>query len=134
MSIGHGDNVNRGITPERKSGQEEFEDTCTNEVIKIGISKKNRQHNGQKKNYKLQLTKHTHEAKDRVTRTPLKTEGELGYSGRVSSSCSTSGTHLESNLVFSLWSCTLCRNFRLFLLKGNELLSVMYGGTWAKTV
>jgi hypothetical protein len=39
LSIGHGDNVNRGITPERKSGQEEFEDTCTNEVIKIGLLK-----------------------------------------------------------------------------------------------
>ena len=33
------------------------------------ISKKNRQHNGQKKKYKR--TKHTHKTKDRVTRTPL---------------------------------------------------------------
>ena len=30
--------------------------------------------------------------KDRVTRTPLKTGGELSFSGRVDSSCSTSGT------------------------------------------
>ena len=39
------------------------------------ISKKNRQHNGQRKSTKGQLwsTKHTHKTKDRVTRTPLKT-------------------------------------------------------------
>jgi hypothetical protein len=34
--------------------------------------------------------KHTYQTKDRVTRTPLKTAGELRCSGRVSSSCSTS--------------------------------------------
>jgi hypothetical protein len=38
-------------------------------------------------------TKHTHKTKDRITRAPLKTGGELRCSGRVSSSCSTSGTH-----------------------------------------
>jgi hypothetical protein len=36
--------------------------------------------------------KHTHKTKDRVTQIPLKTEGELRYSQRVSSSFSTSGT------------------------------------------
>ncbi len=41
---------------------------------------------------KQRSTKHTHEIKDRVTQTPLKTGGELKCSGRVSSSCSTSGT------------------------------------------
>jgi hypothetical protein len=49
-------------------------------------------------------TKHTHKTKDRVTRTPLKTRGELRCSGRVSSSCSTSGTHgvnLVTNTVIS---------------------------------
>jgi hypothetical protein len=43
-------------------------------------------------------------AKDRVTRTPLKTGGELRCSGRVSSSCSTSGTrrvNLFTNPVVS---------------------------------
>jgi hypothetical protein len=34
---------------------------------------KDRQHNGQKKNYKGS-TKHTHKTKDRVTLTPLKTQ------------------------------------------------------------
>jgi hypothetical protein len=45
--------------------QEEFEDT--NGVIRIRISKKNRQHNGQKKKLqkdKQRSTKHTHKAKD----------------------------------------------------------------------
>jgi hypothetical protein len=40
------------------------------------------------KNKKQRSTKHTHKTKDRVTRTPLKTGGELRCSGRVSSSCS----------------------------------------------
>ena len=43
----------------------------------------------------LRSTKHTHKTIDRVTRTPLKTVGELGCHGRVSSSCSTSGTRLR---------------------------------------
>ena len=43
-------------------------------------------------------TKHTYTTKDRVTRTPLKTGGELRCSGMVSSSCSTSGTR-RVNLV-----------------------------------
>ena len=49
----------------------------TKEVIRICKSKKNRQHNGQKKKDKQRFTKHTHKTKDRVTRTPLKTGGEL---------------------------------------------------------
>ena len=65
-------------------------------VIRICKSKKNRQHNGQKKKDKstnnyLQTT--TKKTEDRVTLTLLKTGGELRYSGIVSSSCSTSGTH-----------------------------------------
>ena len=65
------------------------------EVINIRTAKKNRQHNGQKKkddmtNIDLQNT--TQKTKDRVLRTSLKTWGELRCSGRVSNSCSTSGT------------------------------------------
>jgi hypothetical protein len=37
-------------------------------------------------------TKHTYKTKDRVTRTPLKTRGELRCSRKVSNSCSTSVT------------------------------------------
>jgi hypothetical protein len=54
-------------------------------VMKICISKKYRQPNGQKK----KDTQHTHKTAKRVTRTPLKTGGEITCSGRVSSSCST---------------------------------------------
>jgi len=41
---------------------------------------------------KQRSTKHTHKTKDQVTRTPPNTGGELRCSGKVSSSCSTSGT------------------------------------------
>jgi hypothetical protein len=105
-------------------------------AIRIRISKKNKQHNGQKiskgqsesvyrrrtnntmakryqrgnqnpyieeeqttqwskekgQKYKQRSTKHAYKTKDRVTRTPLKTGGKLRCSGRVGSSCSTSGT------------------------------------------
>ena len=57
--------------------------------IRIRKSKKNRQHNGEKekdKRDKQRSTKQTHKTKDRVTRTPLKTGGELRCFGRVSSS------------------------------------------------
>jgi hypothetical protein len=37
----------------------------------------------------------THKTKDRVTRAPLNTGGEQRSSGRVGSSCSTSGTRLS---------------------------------------
>ena len=53
---------------------------------------------------KQRSTKHTYKTKDRVTRTPPKTGGELRCSGRVSSSCSTSGTrrvNLVTNPVIS---------------------------------
>ena len=79
--------------------KEEFEDTKG--AIRIRISK-NRQHNVQQD--KQRSTKHTYKTKDRVTRTSLKTGGELRCSGRVSSSCSTSGTcrvNLVTNPVIS---------------------------------
>jgi hypothetical protein len=60
--------------------QEEFEDV--KEVIRIRVSKKNRQHNGQKKKYKRtnnDLQNTTQKSKDRATRTPLKIVGELRY-------------------------------------------------------
>ena len=73
----------------RSSFFSEFEDTKG--IIRIRKSKKNR-HNGNKNkrrtNNDQQST--TQKTKDRVTRTPLKTGGELRCSGRVGSSCSTS--------------------------------------------
>ena len=47
--------------------------------------------NDNRTNNDLQIT--THKTKDRVTRILLKPGGELRCFGRVSSSCSTSGTH-----------------------------------------
>jgi hypothetical protein len=45
---------------------------------------------------KQRSAKHTHKTKDRVTRTPLKTGGELRCSGRVGIFCSTSDTLLTA--------------------------------------
>ena len=53
---------------------------------------------------KQRSTKHAHKTKERITRTPQKTGGELRCSGMVSSSCSTSGTrrvYLVTNPVIS---------------------------------
>ena len=44
---------------------------------------------------KQRSKKHSYKARDRVTRSPLKTGGELRCSGRVSISCSTSGGQLH---------------------------------------
>jgi hypothetical protein len=69
--------------------------------------KKHRQYNGQKKKGKrrnINLQYFTQKTKDRATRTPLKTEDDLGCSGRVSSSCSTCGTRrviIAANPVIS---------------------------------
>ena len=65
--------------------KEEFEDTKG--AISIRISKKNRQHNGQKKKYKWT---NNYKTKDRVTLTQVLRKG--------SSSCSTSDTR-RVNLV-----------------------------------
>ena len=76
--------------------QEKFEDT---KGVIISCKLKEAQYNCRKKNDKrtnndLQncFTKHTHKTKYRVTRTPLKTGGEVRYSGKVSSFCSKRGT------------------------------------------
>ena len=64
--------------------EEEFEDTKG--LIRIRKSKKNRQHNGQRKmtNGQTTIYKTLHiKTKDRVTRTSLKTGGELMCPGRV---------------------------------------------------
>ena len=47
-------------------------------------------------------TKHTHKTKDRVTRNPQKKRGELRCSGRVGSSCSTSGTRRVNLAMYNL--------------------------------
>ena len=79
--------------------QEEFEDTKgaieEEQTIQFLLQKD-----------KQRSTKHTYKTKDRVTRIPLKTGGELRSSGRVSSSYSTSDTR-RVNLRLSkldLWA------------------------------
>jgi hypothetical protein len=76
---------------------------------------------------KQRSTKHTHKTNDRVSRTPLKTGGELRWSGRVSSSCSTSGTcriNLVTNPVISReWG----RDREVFTTSGTYPCSVFYG-------
>ena len=60
---------------------------------------------------KQRSTKHTYKTKDRVTRTPSKTGGELRCSGRVSSSCSTSG--IAAKAVGTIWIIIcLCANLK----------------------
>jgi hypothetical protein len=55
------------------------------EVIRICKSKKDRQHNGQKKRVKQWYTKHYRENwRSSSTWTPLKTGSELRFSGRIS--------------------------------------------------
>ena len=83
--------------------KEEFGDI--KEVIGIRKSK-DKQHNGQMKKDKMTKwsTKHTHKTKYRVTRTPLKTGGGLGCSGRVSIICFTNDARrvtLVTDLVIS---------------------------------
>jgi hypothetical protein len=57
---------------------------------------------------KQRSTNHTYKTKNRVTRTPLKTEGEFRCSGRVSSSCSTSDTtHVNPVTKPGDKSCTM---------------------------
>jgi hypothetical protein len=83
----------------------EIEDTKG--VIRIRMSKNNRQQNGQKKKVqkdKQRSTKHTYKTKDRDTRTPLRIGGKVRCPARVSSCCSTSGTRrvdLVTNPVIS---------------------------------
>jgi len=72
------------------------------EVIRIRKSKKDRQHNGEKD--KQRSTNHTHKTKDRVTRNPLQTGGELMWFVRVNSSCATSGTRCVNVVTNSVIS------------------------------
>ena len=56
---------------------------------------------------KQRSTKYTHKTEDRVTRTPLKTGVELRCPGRVSSSCSTSGTRRVQDQASAFFTTTL---------------------------
>ena len=74
----------------------------TKEIIRICKSKNDRKHYGQKEKNKRtnnDLQNTSQKTKDQATRTPLKGEGELMCSGRVCSSCSTSGIHCATLVI-----------------------------------
>jgi hypothetical protein len=75
-------------------------------------------------------TKHTYKTKDRVTRTPLKTGGEISCSGRVCSSCSTSGTrrfNLVTNPVTSRESAYSCRHISTSIHTSIDIQKTKWG-------
>jgi hypothetical protein len=65
-----------------------------------------------------------YKTKDRVTRTPLKTGGELRCSGRVSSSCSTSDTRLVNIVTNPVISHERGQDWELLTTSGT------YHGLW----
>jgi len=82
--------------------EEEFEETKG--VIRIWKSTKDCQHNGKRKRTKIIYETLHIKLKIEKYKRHLKTGGEIRCSGRVSSSCSTSGTHrftLVTNPVIS---------------------------------
>jgi hypothetical protein len=92
-------------------------------VIRIRNLKQNGQHNGQKKKDKRtnnDLQNLTYITKNRVLRTPQKNKGELRYSGRVGSSCSTSSTrHISSDFEiqwerYILYGCRFIRRLNIY--------------------
>ena len=85
--------------------QEEFEDTKGgNQNPYIEEEQKTQRTKEKTPNDKQRSIKHTYKTKDRVTRTPLKICGDFRCSGRVGSSCSTSGTcRVNLNKSFLYW-------------------------------
>jgi hypothetical protein len=78
-------------------------------------------------------TKHTYKTKDRVTRTPLKTGGELRCSGRVSSSCSTSGTPFYNTVHTWNINCMLTLYIKyktVVVVKGVQLTNTPSKYIW----
>jgi hypothetical protein len=73
-------------------------------------------------------TKHAHKTKDRATRTPLKTGGELRCSGRVSSSCSINLLHYiiksyhRHNFLFSFNIWLAARVLVISIVHRRQLL------------
>ena len=68
---------------------------------------------------KQRSTKHTHTTKYRVTRTPLKTGGELRCSGRISSFCSTSDTRRVNLITNPVISCEWGKDRKAFTTSGT---------------
>ena len=64
-------------------------------------------------------TKHTHKTKDRKTRTPLKTRRYLRCSGKVGSSCSTSGARRINLVTNPMISDEWARDREVFTTNGT---------------
>ena len=78
--------------------------------------------------------KHTYKTKDRVTRTPLKTGGELRCSGRVSSSCFTSDTRRVNLVTNPVISYERGNNREVFTRSGTYIyISVVICGQSRKS-
>ena len=75
---------------------------------------------------KQRSTKHTHKTKDRVTRTTLKTGSELGCSGRVTSSSSTSDSRRVNLVTNPVISHERGKNREVFTTSGTYLWSFVY--------
>ena len=86
-------------------------------ITDITMDKRKRRKNKQRS------TKHTHKTKARVTRTPLKTGRELRCSGRISSSCSTSGTRWANLVTNPVISREWRKNREVFTTSGTYLRS-----------
>jgi hypothetical protein len=65
------------------------------------------------------IYKHTHKTKDRVTGTPIKTGSELRFSGRVSSSSSTSDTRRVNLVTNPVISHDLSKDREVFPTSGT---------------
>jgi hypothetical protein len=85
--------------PKHLSSPPVFSGVRVTRSLFLFLYKTNRENNGQKKKDKQRSTKHTYKTKDRVTRTTLKTGGELRCFGRVGSSCSTSSGTRRIDIV-----------------------------------
>ena len=72
---------------------------------------------------KQRTRKHTYKTKDRVTRTPLKTGGELMCSGTVSSSCFTSDTRRVNLVTNPVISHERGKDREVFTTSGTHLWS-----------
>ena len=80
---------------------------------------------------KQRSTKHTLKTKDRVTRTPLKTRGELRCSGRVSSFCFTSGTRRVNLVTNPVISREWGKDWKVFTTSDTDTQYTNY--TWANS-
>jgi hypothetical protein len=72
---------------------------------------------------KQRSTKHAHKTKDRVTRTPLKTGGELRCFGRVSISCSTGGIRRVNLVTHPVIGHEWGKDLEVFTISGTYPLS-----------